>query len=340
MMLLLSKKLLVKNIAIMCSAGITAFIILNMLCLAYDNIPVHISSKTGTTDYIWQKNFQFSKMTEGFGYGKINNEGFNNIQDYNSQKINALLLGSSQMEGTNVPQKKMAVSVLNDLFEGEKYFYNISVSGHDLIHIANNLEAAVKYYRPTEYVIIETMSVYFDIHSLENVLNKSVKPIPSYDKGVIFHLQKIPYLRRIYHQVRGSMGQNDEDEIEQTNIDQDVGLYLERLNNVLKGMSQIGRNTNVKIIILYHPHLILQKDGSAMADADEQHLNMFQTACMNNGIFFVDMTNVFMEAYNTNHILPYGFSNTAVGWGHLNKNGHYMIAKELYDHINKAEQGK
>ncbi|MDR0910084.1 MAG: hypothetical protein LBM77_10005, partial [Spirochaetaceae bacterium] len=82
-------------------AGVVAVIILNIVCLAYYKLPVHITTKTGVTDYYWEPHTYYSKMTEGFGYGKMNNEGFNNIKDYTKgENVNVLLMGSSQMEAT------------------------------------------------------------------------------------------------------------------------------------------------------------------------------------------------------------------------------------------------
>ena len=40
-----------------------------------------------------------------------------------------------------------------------------------------------------------------------------------------------------------------------------------------------------------------------------------------------------MELYKTRHILPYGFLNTKVGYGHLNRYGHEVIAKRLAKEI-------
>jgi hypothetical protein len=80
--------------------------------------------------------------------------------------------------------------------------------------------------------------------------------------------------------------------------------------------------------------MVLNKDGSVSADTNNNYFIELKKACNNNNIYFIDMTNIFMEAYKTNYILPHGFINTAVGVGHLNINGHRMIANELFKHIN------
>ena len=51
------------------------------------------------------------------------------------------------------------------------------------------------------------------------------------------------------------------------------------------------------------------------------------------GITFLDLTQDFLDAYESEHILPHGFVNTAAGEGHLNAEGHEIIARALYEII-------
>jgi hypothetical protein len=52
-------------------------------------------------------------------------------------------------------------------------------------------------------------------------------------------------------------------------------------------------------------------------------------ACKSNNILFIDMSDIFLSKYEKEYILPHGFSNSAVGAGHLNADGHSMIAEKL-----------
>jgi hypothetical protein len=321
------------------AAGIVAFFVLSSFCLAYYNIPVHITSKTGTTDYVWEKHAYYSKMTEGFGHGRMNNEGFNNLEDYLAQPIDILLMGSSQMEATNVAQGKTTAALLNSTFGESKYVYNIGISGHDLPHSINNLETAIHYYAPKDYVVIETMSVQFGVAALEDLLSERIRRIPSYDRGIVFRLQKIPYLRLLYKQYKDINGSNEDDIQEQVPEALDRERYSALLDGAIKRISQIGIDNKVTPIVFYHPHLALGKDGSAAPDTDAEYLGLFKAACGNNGIRFVDMTDAFVEEYKRSHVLPHGFYNTAVGAGHLNKNGHRVIAEELFRQMCEAAPG-
>jgi hypothetical protein len=333
------KKIMTHGIRII-TAGIIAFLCLTLFCFVYYNIPVHVTSKIRATDYTWGKYAFYSKMVEGFGYGRMNNEGFNNLENYSGQKVNILLLGSSQMEGTNVPQKETTAALLNTLFNRGKYVYNIGISGHDFPHIINNLETAIKQYSPGEYVFIEIGSVIFSQESLKECINSNVKRIPSYDSKIMFFLQKIPYLRLLYLQYKNFTGNNEEGE----NVPAQVPIQFNReeysriLDGVMKKVHQISMYNNIKTIIFYHPHLTLNKDGSALVSTNDEYLAIFENACRDNGIYFIDMTDVFLKEYKKNHILPHGFANTAIGTGHLNKNGHRLIADALFYRINEIKK--
>ena len=102
-------------------AGLLAFALLCLGCLFYFNTPVHYTNPDGATEYKYESGV-FFRGTEGYGWGRVNNDGFNNARDYTPEEnIDVLLMGSSHMEGFCVPQKDTAAAVLNRLFDGEKY---------------------------------------------------------------------------------------------------------------------------------------------------------------------------------------------------------------------------
>ena len=83
-----------------------------------------------------------------------------------------------------------------------------------------------------------------------------------------------------------------------------------------------------QIIFLYHPTMEITNDG--LTAVYEQTTEEFKQLCDAYGFDFVDMTQSFLKAYETDYIVPYGFNNTTLGTGHLNKYGHEMIAETLY----------
>jgi lysophospholipase L1-like esterase len=72
---------------------------------------------------------------------------------------------------------------------------------------------------------------------------------------------------------------------------------------------------------------------------DKNKLRDFSRLCKEHNITFIDMSDDFIAAYNKEKIVPYGFSNTIPGEGHLNKYGHEIIAERLSKTIDEMEQG-
>ncbi len=64
-------------------------------------------------------------------------------------------------------------------------------------------------------------------------------------------------------------------------------------------------------------------------------------AWLKNDIIFVDTISAFESLYKEKHILAHGFTNTAVGSGHLNEYGHKLVAevvaKMIKEHSNVSQ---
>ena len=93
-------------------------------------------------------------------------------------------------------------------------------------------------------------------------------------------------------------------------------------------MKYIRSRTDKQVIIIYHPAISLEEDGSIKALTNNAE-PYYEKVCAANGIDFIDMTGRFMEAYEKDRIIPRGFSNTTPGDGHINRKAHEMMAEEL-----------
>lgn len=324
-----------EKVAIWCCkaflAGCLAFLAMTLFCIFYYNIPVHYPNYSGATDYIWEPNRFYSRGTEGFALGKTNNEGFVNSIDYTKgMEIDVLIMGSSHMEAFQVSQSESVTGRLNALLE-DKTAYNIGVSGHDFLTCCCNLEAALEEYGPSCCVVIETPSITFTSEQLNSVLSGTLPELPDHSDGVIGFLSRNPFLRLMYHQFDGFLGQaaDDNEETMSNTQPQSADNNSEALNNVLSMLSESAIQRETGIIIVYHPTTQINSDGSLLLPSEEKERETFANLCEKNGITFLDMTERFKYEYDVNHILPYGFSNSSVGSGHLNKYGHELIADEL-----------
>ena len=318
-------------------AGILALAIACVVCLVYYNPGIHTTNQTGATDYVWQSNSFSSTMTEGIAWNRTDKNGFYNTVCVDKQ-MDILLMGSSQMEGANVfPQQKVS-SLLGEM-TGQTV-YNLGISGHNLLTYTKNLESALTVMQPTKYVLFEIGTTAYDEDDINACLSGEMANLPSYDSGLMFHLQKIPYFKLLYTQIKSWDGVASDD----TNQDDQEGsgdndvISTDAYMQLVKRIHDVCADHKVKPIIFYHPHMRVAEDGSAIALVDDVSLTALQSACQANDVTFVNVTDDFLAMYREDHVLPRGFCNTAVGVGHLNKNGHKRIAEKLAETLAEDSQ--
>ena len=322
------------------AGGVIALLALNAFAMLYYNVPVHYTNPDGATEYKWETSTFYSKGTEGFAWGVTNNDGFNNLRDYTpGERIDILLMGSSHMEGFNVAQDENAGAVLNTLFDGEKYTYNIGTAGHTMLYCMKHLTAALDTYEPGEYVVIETNTVDFDPEDIDAVLSGTLADIPSQSGALVTLMQKLPYLRLLYTvQFKGMAGAADADDTEAAEAPAALREPAAALSPLLGMAADICSARGVQPSIVFDPTVYVDGQGNAYTKTDAGCLAAFESVCAEHGIVFVDLTEVYTGKYAESCQLPYGFVNTTPGAGHMNKVGHRLFAQEVCETIKALEE--
>lgn len=316
--------------------GGIALIFLTSFCFFYYNIPIDQPSRSGATDSVVYPETIYLQCREGYGWGKTNSEGFyGSIEYHDDMKVDVLIMGSSMVEAYQVGQSQTVCSRLNDMLS-DKTVYSIGRSGHYFTNCCSNLEAALEHYNPSS-VVIEIGSVEYTADQLLQAVEGTVPEIAA-DYGGILELLAHNQFLRIVHQQLKQLGilMNKKDVPEPDAFDTEEGKqqYLDTLDGLFEKLAGLCNEKNTKLIILYRPATELAEDGQLEFETDPRYLQAFQDGCENHGIIFVDMTDPFMKMYEEEHMLPYGFSNTQVGNGHLNPAGHELVAEELCKTIN------
>lgn len=317
------------------AALIVSFVILNAFCFVYSSQSPHITNADGSTDYTWEPYSRFSKMTEGVSWGSVDENGFNNPTGEPSE-ISVLVMGSSHMEAMEVAPGQGCTQLLGAMLveRGRGNAYGIGTSGHTLLVCLDNLEHALSRYRPTDAVVIEAASVSFAPEDVREVLAGTRGRIPSHDSGLVYAMQHLPFLRLAYKQLRDSLsvgGAGEDVAVEGDASHGDQQEYVDAMGQLLERSSALAGGR--RVVILYHPQLVLGRDGGARASADPETLDTFAALCERAGIAFIDMTDQFLDAYEASHVLPHGFTNTTAGSGHLNEAGHRMCAEALFESL-------
>lgn len=302
-------------------SAIIAFIVLSLICFFYYNIPTHSKSKDGVTDYVWENNKFYIDATEGFSFGKTNNEGYFNEKDYVGQDIDVLIMGSSHMQGMAVMPKDNIASILEK--QTDLTVYNIGTTGHNIKVCVSNLDAALNKYKPN-IVVIETNNVTLSSKEVDAIINDETKELDSIEGGIVGFLQNNPFIRWSYTQIESLIQNSNKTETNKENsiFDKDAS------NKLVKYIKEISNKYNTEVIMLYHPVVSINNDGMKVIE-DKDAMSSFNNICEENGIYFVDMTNRYLQEYKDNSTVPTGFINTGVASGHINKYGHEMMADEL-----------
>ena len=93
----------IKQLGKMIGAAIVAVIILSLIIFIYNTSPLRVKNPHGNTDYVWKPDSLWSNMSEGVSFGKMDGNGFNNLEMIDNPDI--ILLGSSHIESKNVNQR-------------------------------------------------------------------------------------------------------------------------------------------------------------------------------------------------------------------------------------------
>lgn len=311
-------------------AGICAIIALSLFAFVYEYTGVHIKNESGATDSKSESYEWHTTMSEGFAWVRMNKDGFNNLFDL-KEKPDILLMGSSHMCAYQVSQNENMGAILNKQLD-DMITYNIGYTGHNLYYCVDNLEAAVDEYQPEKYVIIETMDVDLDTDTMEQVILKERPRQISYTGGSYYMEKYIPGAAAIWNHI-STWKHTSALKAEESVIDEEWEAVDEQYEAVLDGFLEMAsdavKNTECRLIIFYHPNLRIAENGELIYETNEDKLQLFEEKCEEKGILFIDMTDDIEEMYATKHILPNGFSNTAVGAGHLNKYGHQLMADRI-----------
>lgn len=314
-------------------AGIIALFLLSAFSYAYYHTGLRIKSESGATDYHWEPNALISTMKEGFSWIKTDANGYNNVSI--PAQIDILIMGSSHMEAVEVAQNENTVAQLNMLLP-DMYVYNIGISGHTIYRCVDNISSAIENFKPTSYVVIETNKIRLDVDEMEAVISgHAVRESASSGGRVMSILQRIPAFKPLYSQIEAWMAQDRKIVVAQSGESSEAENYYAVLEAFLGIVGEAAETDGIQAIIFYDPPQEYDEDGLLDYFHTDKEVTLFKEACEQNNIVFMDLTDTFAAAFQADYTLAHGFANTGVGLGHLNRDGHRMIAEVLAAEIGK-----
>lgn len=334
-------KTTVKTIA----ALILALVLLDLFCFWYYNPAGYDQDESRATDNIREPGAFTSRAKEGIAWATIDENGYNNASVPGEDGVFVLMMGSSHTEGLNVMQHETVPSLLQQYLRDagmDGFVYNIGISAHNLARNAANFERAMNRFEPSGYVVLETQDVKFHRDLIAWAMDDAFVRLEATEPVISELISDRPLVRTLFRQwmsFSSGVGEND-DEAQASEFvitEEMLDQYEAALTELLVKLRTAALEKGAELVIYYHPHLMIQADGSAAGITDEGCLAAFAAACENAQVRFLDMTDVFLQAYAEDGILPHGFSNTAPGVGHLNPRGNALIAQTLCEEIRKLE---
>lgn len=330
---------------------IIALTILSGFAMFYYNTPIHAPQSDKITNTKFVPNQYWSSMLEGFGYGKTDRFGYNNGDFAGMEEPDIVFMGSSQLEAIHVPYDKNFVYLLNKEFSEDENAQNdftcmnLGISAHFFEVSASNFKYVAERYKTAKYVVIELQNMDFTPEELDNMLagtyHSDWEEIGVESKIV----QRIPYCRLALKKLSEFQQKNQAEKLEdlpQVQVSAqgavDTQIYKEKLNAVIKNLSETAKEYDIQLIILHHNKIDVDRSGTAKSVENPIYGEIFEACCDENGISYLDVSDAFLSNYQSTFELPYGFSNTTPGSGHLNKTGHRIIFEELYQYFNSAKR--
>ena len=322
-------------------SSVIALAVLSAVAFIYDNSPIMIQSNELFTRAKYEPGQFWSYMKEGFGYGITNKDGFNNAYLPNDfvprTDANVLVLGSSHVQAIHLPEDENFVYLLNQKLHSDNrndndlMCYNAGVSGSFIANTSSTCKYIKDYFDDLDFIVFESSALDYPDDLLEDYLagKYDTHSRPSTMGKLI---QLIPGVRMMYSNFSDLL----KNEFPETVAEQDASktFSYEKISDaVTDNIASSARECGAKAILIYHSFINIDENGVPSIPEAKQY-EAYKKACEEKGIIFADVTDLFYKHYIETFQLPYGFSNTTPGKGHLNSVGHSLIAERLYEIIN------
>ena len=331
-----------------CIAFAVAFILLNFITFAFYDPCQELIRKQGATTGFLLPDSKGVYGLEGYCVANIDDSGYVN-RDLPRSDHYYLVCGASHTEGLFIPLRLRYSDILNDMLGSSDSLrvYNIGRSGNYFSVVLQHLDGILGEFPDAEAIIIETDTLAYDTKALyDSEIQTGYDPgetaasmlagLSGRQRLSIKAKQSLPLIRELHKQYltyRESTNEPSSSDI----LDPDfweaefAGGYRDALEDL---MGFIRSRTDKQVIILYHPAVSIEKDGTMklLTNGAEPY---YSEVCAEYDIDFIDMSDAFLKAYEEDYTVPYGFMNTAPGDGHINRAAHRMMAEELYKVLRK-----
>lgn len=331
-------KKIIKEVIQWTSAIAVAVVVFNGLLFLYNKPTAFIDRTNSSTNTIHTPGNYILHGTEGWGLHPVDRNGYVN-KDLPLQEDYCVVVGASYTQGKEVKQGERFTDILNEKLADSNdalAIYNCSQDGYYFPSLTKNFYAITQEFSDAKAIVIEIGNTDFSTEQLiegleqrdfdEKQLGKNIySSLSTKEKLSIKVKDFVPIYTIFKNQVKAFNKTDNADTVD--NSKTDTAKQEKALGDLL---AKIRGQWDKELIIMYHPAVEINNDGT-MSTKKLTMVETFDKLCKENDITFVNVAEAFENQYNKDYSVPYGFSNTSMGSGHLNSVGHRIIADELYD---------
>lgn len=336
---------MIKKIISVAAALLLSFLSVNGVLFLYERPVAWIYTPNGASRAVRKPYSILVHGTEGYSISRIDSNGYTN-SDYPLREQYVLMMGASHSQGKEIaPQEKYSELVNAELTNGaeELAVYNISCDGHFLPSLINHFMSAVASYPNAKCITIEIGSTDYAVEEFEGALNQPqnvdlrsteqlFQQLSAPNKLKQFMKEGFPLIAMIKSQQEAALAAH--------RASQKTGgaavIDDDEYKTVVKRCLELIRSEcDVPILFVYHPSTVIQPDGTLSIERSTT-VDIFSELCYADGIDFIDIGDRFLAHYSEYYELPYGFSNTTPGNGHLNQVGHQIMAETILDYLTEV----
>ena len=311
-------------------ALLVGFLIVNGLCFAYERQTGWLDTPGGPSASIWRPGTVIVHGTEGYGISRVDENGYlNPAGDLADTYV--LMMGASHTQGKEIPQKQRYSTLVSDYFSGDSGLlstYNIASDGHFLTSQIRHFAAAVAAFPDAGAITMELGSTDASPQELRACRDQAPYTPAAFDslstagRLKLAAKEGLPLLNLLRKNIQTMRAQAAQDTGNQSDYEQELDAALSLIRSEFDG----------PIAFVYHPTTKVLRDGTLVLGYSDTW-DVFCRLCEKNGIDVIDTGPRFRQLYETEHRLPYGFANTTPGDGHLNAQGHRILAEEIISYL-------
>ena len=327
-------------------AGIIAVAVCNFLLLFYHRPAGWIERTNSATSAIWRPGSTLLMGTEGRGTYTVDKDGYLNA-DLPKQDNYVLVLGASYTQGKEVKFGERYTDLLNEKLaksSDELAVYNCSQDAKFLPGIISDFYAITQEFPDAATIVIETGNTDFSSKELQAACSQhgfdknQIGSVITFNmsfvqKAKLLVKEGLPLYTILKSQITAMAAKNV---AASTTAKNDMTADTEQKQSLIEALALIRSQFDGQLVIMYHPMVSLAETGELVI-TEQETTAMFEAACLENNILFVDMSEAFLRAYKEDYSVPYGFFNTTMATGHLSADGHRVIAEELYKVLKEEE---